>query len=162
VPAPSSAPPSSPAASVSPSPAGSPASAPVGGTPVAIAPGAAGQAGAEPAARLLASYFAAINRHDYHRYISLFDSQAQPDHTLQSFRSGYRSTTDSDMTLAGLAPMAAGLAATVTFVSHQDRAASATDTTCTRWRITLYLESDGPTFLIGLPPPGYQASDAPC
>jgi hypothetical protein len=129
---------------------------------VAIGAGAAGQAGARPAAAFLASYFTAINRHDYHAYAGLFDPDGQLIPTAAQFRSGYRSTVDSDVTLAGLSADGPELAATVTFRSHQNPADSATRTACTSWRITLYLEPDGGSYLIGPPPPGYHASFLPC
>ena len=49
-------------------------------------------------------------------------------------------------------------AATVTFISHQSPADSATHSPCTSWDITLYLESRGNSYLIDLPPAGYQPS----
>jgi hypothetical protein len=52
-------------------------------------------------------------------------------------------------------------AATITFVSHQDPAQSATHTACT-WEITLYLHPAGPSFLIGVPPGTYRASAKAC
>jgi hypothetical protein len=142
----------------------SPTPSPTASTPgsVAIGPGAAGQAGTARVAGFLAQYFAAINHRDYKAYISLFDSRSQPNPTRQQFLAGYRSTTDSRSTLAGLSPTPAGLAATVTFQSHQDPAISATHTACTSWNITLYLETGGSAYLIGPAPPGYHASARPC
>ena len=53
-------------------------------------------------------------------------------------------------------------AATVTFISHQSSADSATRSSCTSWDITLYLEPRGNSYLIELPPPGYQSSRVAC
>jgi hypothetical protein len=62
--------------------------------------------------------------------------------------------------VAGLTPTATGWAARVTFVSHLDPARGATSSACTSWGITLFLATDGSTYLIAAPPAGYHASDA--
>lgn len=130
---------------------------------VSIGSAAARQASAGQVAAFLGTYFAAINHRDYQAYISLFDDPARPDRSEQQFLSGYQTTTDSDPVLVALTLTPTGeWAATVTFVSHQSPAASATRSSCTSWDITLYLEPGGNSYLIGLPPPGYQASRAAC
>jgi hypothetical protein len=156
--------PAGPAPAVPPSSAGpeaasspAPTAAPAG---VPIAPAAAQQPGAAAVSAFVARYFTAINQRDYPGYAALFAPGQVP--SQQQFRSGYESTTDSGTTLAGLTPTAAGWAARVTFVSHQDPADSATGSACTSWDITLYLGGDGSTYLIEPPPPGYHASDASC
>jgi hypothetical protein len=154
-PPPSSAPPSTAPPSTAP-PTASAAST------VAIGPAVAGQASAARVAAFLLRYFTAINHRDYSAYVSLFDSQSQPEPTRSHFLNGYRSTTDSLATLVGLSPTSAGLAATVAFESHQKPALSATHTACTSWHITLYLESGRSPYLIGAAPPGYRASYRPC
>jgi hypothetical protein len=149
-PPPSSAPPSS-----------APPTASAAST-VAIGPAVAGQAGAAQVVTFLMRYFTAINHRDYSAYVSLFDSQSQPEPTRSAFLHGYRSTTDSQARLVGLSPTSAGLAATVAFESHQPPALSATHTACTSWHITLYLESGRSPYLIGAAPPGYHASYRSC
>jgi hypothetical protein len=129
---------------------------------VVIGAGLAGQPSATTVAAFLDRYFTAINHRNYRGYLRLFDRQGQPAPTRQQFIAGYRSTTDSRERLAGLSATAAGWAARVTFRSHQDRALSATRTACTNWRITLYLETDGNSFLIGSAPAGYHASFRAC
>ena len=148
----------SPLASASPSPSASSISV---GT-VRVSPLAAQQAGAGQVAAFLARYFAAIRHRDYAAYTSLFESQAQPVQSARQFRAGYRSTTDSAEELVSLSASPAGLAASVTFDSHQNPSASATHTACTSWQITLYLHPAGNSYLIGRPPAGYAASYAPC
>jgi hypothetical protein len=134
-----------------------------GNGPVPVSPSAAQEASAGQVAAFLGTYFAAINHRDYQTYISLFDGPARPDRNAREFLSGYRTTTDSDPVLAALTPTSTGeWAATVTFVSHQSPAVSATDSSCTSWNTTLYLEPSGNSYLIGLPPPDYQASRAAC
>jgi len=111
----------------------------------------------------LGTYFAAINHRDYQAYISLFDDPARPFRNEHQFLSGYQTTTDSDPTLVALAPASTGeWAATVTFISHQSPADSATHSSCTSWDITLYLEPRGNSYLIELPPAGYQPSRVAC
>ena len=59
-------------------------------------------------------------------------------------------------------PRAREWAASLTFNSQQDPAVSATHTACTTWGVTFYLVPVGTSYLIGPPPPGYQASALPC
>ena len=135
----------------------------IGSTAVALSPGVSGQAEAGSVARFLTQYFAAINDHDYQAYISLFEPAGQQNGSAEKFRSGYRTTTDSDETLVALSALANGkLAASLTFDSHQDPADSATGTACTTWGITLYLVPAGTSYLIGHPPASYHASAQPC
>jgi hypothetical protein len=129
---------------------------------VALAPGAARQPGAHHVAAFLATYFAAINKHRYHAYMSLFDPQSRPIHSRQEFLTGFASTRDSGARLVRISPAAAGPAAEIAFDSHQRPAASATQTACTSWRITLFLETHGRTYLIGTAPATYRAQAAPC
>ena len=146
-------------------PTGSPAtSAPAagGGSQVALGPGVSGQTAGSVAA-FASQYFAAVNRHDYQAYISLFAPGADPGMDQQKFQAGYGSTTDSSETLVALAGTASGkTAASLTFTSHQGAASSATHTACTSWRITLYLVSSGTSYLISHPPASYHASFQPC
>ena len=156
----------SPASSVSassgptPSPSASPSATPAGGT-IGIGPLAAGQPDADQVAAFLSRYYAAIKDRDYAAYAVLFVPGAVPD-TAGQFRSGYRSTTDSDVELVSISSSGNGLAASVTFRSHQGAATSITHTACTAWGITFYLQADGSSYLIGSPPAGYQASYQPC
>ena len=146
-------------------PTGSPAtSAPAvgGGSQVALGPGVSGQTAGSVAA-FASQYFAAVNRHDYQAYISLFAPGADPGMDQQKFQAGYASTTDSSETLVALAGTASGkTAASLTFISHQGAASSATHTACTSWRITLYLVPSGTSYLISHPPASYHASFQPC
>jgi hypothetical protein len=136
---------------------------PASGGPMPVGPSAAQQASAEQVAAFLGTYFAAINDRDYLAYIRLFEQSARPVRNAQQFASGFSTTTDSDPALVALAPaLTGGWAATVTFVSHQNPAASATDSSCTDWNLTLYLVPDGNSYLIGLPPAGYQPTHVAC
>jgi len=140
-----------------------PAGTPRGSTPVALGPGVAGQSAAAGVGGFLTQYFAAINDHDYQAFSSLFEPGASPVQSAAEFRSGYRTSRDSEGRLVALGQTAGGeWAASLTFDSHQDPASSATHTACTAWGVTFYLVSVGDSYLIGPPPPGYQASASPC
>jgi hypothetical protein len=129
---------------------------------VALGPGVRAQPGAHHVAVFLATYFAAINNHHYQAYISLFDPLGRPIQSRQEFLSGFGSTKDSGARLVSISPTAAGPAAEITFDSHQRPADSATQTACTSWRITLFLEPHGRTYLIGKAPATYRSASAPC
>lgn len=141
----------------SPSPSQIPSASPGA---VVIAPGVSQQPGAAAVASFVQAYFTAINHHDYAQYISLFQAQLRP--TVSQFHSGYRGTSDSNVTLTEVSPTANGVAATVTFTSHQPAGNSPTSTACTNWDITLYLQARGSGYVIGPAPPGYHAHFAPC
>jgi hypothetical protein len=162
--APGTGPPGSPSAGTpSSSGAASPilaSQSPAGSITVSIAPSAGQQPGGQQVIAFLETYFTAINTHNYRLYSSLFDPQLRPTH--QQFKAGYRSTNDSDATLTTLSETAAGLAATVTFTSHQDPASSVNGSSCTTWTITLYLQPQGDTYLIVPPPAGYHALYSSC
>jgi len=129
---------------------------------VGLGPGAAGQPGAHHVAAFLTTYFAAVNNHDYQGYISLFDPASRPIQSRQEFLTGFRSTKDSGARLVRISPTATGPAAEITFDSHQRPADSATQTACTSWRITLFLQTHGRTYLIGSAPATYHAQATPC
>jgi hypothetical protein len=130
---------------------------------VAVAAGAATNPAAPKVAALLDRYFTAINRHDYAAYARLLDRQRRRYDPAASFASGYASTTDSDETLTGIsAGRSGGVAASITFTSHQRPADSPDHSSCTRWAITLYLVRHGTGYLIGTPPASYQASYKAC
>ena len=144
------------------SPQASPASSALNTGPggVAIAPALSQQAGSPQVAAFLENYFQAINTRDYSRYSSLFESRLRP--TFGQFESGYRSTHDSRALLTGISPTPVGVAAAVSFTSHQQPADSPTGTSCTSWDITLYLKPHGRTYLIVSPPAGYHAHYQAC
>lgn len=119
---------------------------------------------AEPTVKaFLDRYFTAINAHNYAAFSSLLDSREQSVNTPSSFDAGYGSTTDSAERLTGIAGTGGGgEAATVSFTSHQTPAESPTKTACTSWTITLYLQPNGGSYLIGPAPTGYHASYQAC
>ena len=105
---------------------------------------------------LLDSYFSAINRHDFQAYSSLFIPAIRV--SLHNFGAGYQSTRDSRARLTGLAVTGPqGLAAMVTFVSHQNPADSPDHAACDRWHITLFLKHDGGGYHIRRHQPGFPA-----
>jgi hypothetical protein len=135
------------------------------GVTVAVAVAAAvGRNAALPqVTALLDRYFSAINQHDYAAYAQLLDPQALQRSPASAFSAGDGSTADSGETLTGLAGMSSGgMAAAVTFTSHQQPADSPDHSDCDAWSITLYLVPEGAGYLIGLPPSGYQGSFTSC
>jgi len=98
--------------------------------------------------------------HDYRQYAPLVTSSQRP--TPQEFQNGFGSSTDSHARLTRLVPTATGVAATVKFTSHQSPSASPTGTSCTSWRITLFLQPHGGGYRIGPAAPGYHAHFRAC
>lgn len=129
---------------------------------VAVGPLAADQPDAAKVAAFLSRYFAAIKSRNYAAYAALFAANALPNTTARQFRKGDRSSRDSNAELVNLAASPPGLAASVTFRSHQSAAASARHTSCTLWGVTFYLQPDASSYLIDVPPTGYRASHRPC
>jgi hypothetical protein len=77
---------------------------------------------------------------------------------MHKFGPSYVSTRDSRARLTGLATTGPqGLAAMVTFVSHQNLADSPDHATCDRWHITLFLKHNGSGYHIRRPQPGFPA-----
>lgn len=145
------------------SPAGSsPSINPAPPGPVAISPALAGNPEAPAIAAFLDKYFSAINAHDYQAYTALLGPQTQvPDQS--QFDSGYGSTTDSSETLRGISSAAGGdSAAQVTFTSHQDATESPTNTTCTKWSVSIYLTPQSGSYLLDKPPSSYLANYSAC
>jgi hypothetical protein len=136
--------------------AASPAGPPADQGAVTVTPAAAVQPNVHPVVMLLDSYFAAINQHDFPAYSSLFIPAIRA--TMHNFGPGYQSTRDSRARLTGLARTGPeGLAAMVTFVSRQNPADSPDHAACDRWRITLFLKSDGHDYHIRRHRPGFPA-----
>ena len=132
-------------------------------TDVTVAPAAAGNAALPQVIALLHGYFSAIDQHDYAAYTQLLDPQVLQRTSAAAFSSGDGTTTDSDVTLTGLAGTGSGgLAAAVTFTSQQQPADSPDHSACDDWSITLYLVPQGAGYLIGAPPSGYEASYTSC
>jgi hypothetical protein len=113
---------------------------------------------------VLTHYFQGINTHSYAEYSSALDAQEQAKQPQSTFDSGYSTTTDSGMTLTSLTSTSGGgLAATVTFTSHQSASASVDKkSTCNHWTLTLYLVPQGTGYLKGAAPSGYQPTYSDC
>jgi hypothetical protein len=148
----------------SPTPPAPTATPPPGSGGMVVVTPAVLQDGDEPEVlAFLDEYFAAINSHDYQQYRSLLDGRLRQGETAAEFRDGYWSTTDTGAKLVRLAPAAAqGLAATITFTSHQAASDSPTQTACTDWRTTLYLSPLAESYVIQPPPPHYRAKYHSC
>ena len=129
---------------------------------VRIAPAAAGQPHVNQVVTVLDSYFSAINRHDFQAYSSLFIPAIRV--SPHNFGAGFHSTRDSRATLTGLATTGPqGLAAMVTFVSHQNPAHSPDHAACDRWHVTLFLKHGGGGYHIRRHQPGFPADTVrPC
>jgi hypothetical protein len=131
---------------------------------VRVASGLTANPDTAPIVTLLDQYFAAINARDYQGYIGLLTPQEQQGLTPAQFASGFRSTVDSGARFASISTAADGrIVAVVAFTSRQNPVDSVNHReACTNWRISLFLEPSGSGYLIGKPPPGYQASYAAC
>ncbi len=130
---------------------------------VTIAPGAATAPHEAAVVAFLNRYFHAINRHDYGAYERLFGPALRGGLSVTKFSAGYGTTRDSAETLRSIRVIGAGqIDALVTFISHQQATDSPTNTTCTGWRISLYLIRQGGRYVLGTPPEGYQPSYHSC
>jgi hypothetical protein len=148
--------PASPTATASPS-------ASKAASTVAMSPSAAASPAAARVLTLLERYFAAINAHDYAAYSSLLDTQMQQNNPQSKFASGYASTRDSAEKVTSIADTGGGgVAAGVTFTSHQNPSDSINNSSCTAWTITLYLQPQDGGYVIGVPPAGYRSVHQDC
>jgi hypothetical protein len=144
-------------------PTASPAVPPAPGPQISVAPLAASSPHETAVLSFLASYFTAINDHDFTAYQQLFSPSLRPAESAAAFSAGYRTTTDSAMRLTSIGVIGSGeLVAQVTFISHQQPAASPTNTACTAWTVSLYLLQQDGSYLLQQPPAGYQASFTAC
>jgi hypothetical protein len=129
---------------------------------VLLASGVGKNPAAAPVRALLVSYFTAINTHDYRLYRSVLAGPARRHISAAEFDRGYRSTTDSGITLVSISPGPHSATATVTFTSRQDPARGGRVTRCTFWNMVLHLRQQGSRFLASAPPPGYHAAHHAC
>jgi hypothetical protein len=167
---PSSPPASTPAAS---SPSGATKPATGTGSPRASASASASSSGSSssPAANLVAvgrgvsgpvpavqqllnKRFDGINTHNYAEYASTLTTREQANQPQSKFDSGYRSTTDSGITLTALSQTSGGLTATVAFTSHQNPSDSGDGSACNTWTTNYYLVASGTGYLIDVTPAG--------
>ena len=157
----SSAPVTSPPASTP--PVSPPPGTGTGGSSVTVTRSAARHPQAHAIAAFLSRYFAAINSHDYQRYVALLSPEMAQRVTPRRFASGFAATADSAETLTRISPRHGGLTeAAVTFTSHQQPNAANHEEACTNWSISLFLRRTGRGYQIQLPPPGYRAGSTPC
>jgi hypothetical protein len=151
-----------PSRSATATPARSP-TASAGNGLVTVSPGVSRQAAEPQVVAFLGDYFAAINQHNYQRYSVLLGPRIRRAETAQVFHAGYRTTTDSAITLTGISAAAAGqLEAYVTFTSHQAAADSPSHSGCTDWSIILVLAPQHGNLVLEPPPAGYHASYRAC
>jgi hypothetical protein len=155
-----------PSASATPS-AGASTSAAASASPsaglVSLAPGVASNPAAPAVEKTLTNYFQGINTHNYAEYSSALDAQEQAGEPASAFRSGYKSTTDSGMQLISLESTGnGGLAAAVTFTSHQAPGTGIDGSSCNNWHLTLYLVQQGNGYLQGAAPSGYKPTYTDC
>jgi hypothetical protein len=147
------------------SPAAShPAAAPSAGNSVlAVAKSAAAAPHAAAVVSFLTRYFSAINAHNYDAYRRLFSASLRGGLSASAFSAGYGSTRDSGAVLHSISVVGPGrLTALVTFTSHQQAADSATHSSCTAWRIELYLLRQGHRYVLESPPGRYRAFASSC
>ena len=150
--------PTTPVPAPSPSP-----TQPLASDTVAVSAAAAGNPQQAAVVSFLETYFRAINSRDYHAYVSLLGPQAQVTYTRRDFLRGYRSTSDSAEMLKRIHTTGGDTVAVVSFTSHQDPGDSIDgQESCTRWRISLYLQPTGTGFTMVPALPGYHPAYAPC
>lgn len=114
-------------------------------------------------AEFLTRYFTAINAHDYLAYRRLFSATVRDALSRAVFTAGYGTTTDSLARLRYISAIGGGqFDAVITFTSHQRPYQSPSQSSCTRWRISLFLVRNGNGYLLQAPPSGYQASFSAC
>lgn len=144
-------------------PSATPGTSLASGNSVVVAAGAAGSPHASAVVSFLARYFAAINAHDYQAYRRLFGAAIRGGLSQAAFTAGYGTTNDSAAKLRGIGVIGpAELDAVVTFTSHQLPGQSPSHSSCTAWRISLYLVREGNGYLLHAPPSGYRASFRAC
>jgi len=151
-------------------PASSPAPTPSTGTTasvssklIAVKPAAATSPRAPAVVAFLTRYFTAINHHDYAAYRMLFSRRVRGQLSASAFATGYGTSRDSHMTLRSLATQGSGpLIADVTFTSHQQPAASPTNSSCNHWTISLYLARRAHGYVLVSPPSDYGAKYLSC
>ncbi len=140
-----------------------PAAALAGGNRVAVAASAAHAPDARAVVSFLNRYFAAIDSRDYQAYRRMFSPAVRSALSRAAFTAGYGSTKDSLATLRSIGVVGPGqLNAVVTFTSHQQPGESPSQSSCTRWRVSLYLVRNGYGYLLQTPPAGYAASFRAC
>ncbi len=152
-----------PATTSSPRPTSAPTASTADGGLITADPPAASAPHSTAVVAFLTRYFTAINDHDYAAYRRLFSPSLRGGLSPTAFASGYGSSKDSQATLHSISVPGAGqIVAAVTFTSHQQATASATNSSCTDWSISLYLIRQGHSYVIESPPAGYQSTSSPC
>lgn len=162
--------PSASSSPVTPSPVPSPSTAaptPSATAPsntVTLSPNAAADPQSQSVVTFLGQYFTAINGHDFLGYRNLLGAQLRAAMTRQKFNTGYRSTVDFGERLRRISSDASGdTVATITFTSHQNPADSVNGRqSCTRWRISLFLQTAADGYVIEQAPAGYHSSYSAC
>lgn len=143
--------------------ASAPTPEPTASGAVTVEPAAAAAPHEAAVVAVLDRYFSAINSHSYGAYERLFSPALRSGLSPATFMAGYGTSRDSAETLQSIGVPGAGqLEAVVTFTSHQQAAGSLTQSSCTAWRISLYLIRQGHRYLLAAPPQGYQASYHSC
>ena len=136
---------------------------PLASDTVTVGAAAAGNPQQAAVVSFLETYFGAINSRDYRAYLSLLGQQAQVTYTRRDFMRGYRSTSDSAEKLKRIYTIGGDTVAVVSFTSHQDPGDSINgQESCTRWRISLYLQPSGTGYTMVPALPGYHPIYAPC
>jgi hypothetical protein len=150
------------AAPTAPSPSPSPTQ-PLRSNAVSVGPAAASNPQRAAVVSFLETYFTAINSRDFHGFLSLLDPQAQETYTHRQFMHGFRSTSDSAEKLKRIFTAGGETVAVVSFISHQNPRDSINgQESCTRWRISLFLQPSGSGYTMEPAPPGYHPAFAPC
>ena len=159
----STSPTASAGASPSTSPSASATPSPTQTGTVQVSPGVASNPAEPQVAAYLNRYFKAISTRNYSEYNSLLDAENQQSDSESSFNSGFATTKDSDEVLTGITGTGGGsLEANVSFTSHQSPADSVDQSACNNWRVSLYLEPQGNSYVMTAAPAGYKAVYTDC
>jgi hypothetical protein len=129
--------------------------------PVAAVAGALTTPDSYSVLHLLSRYFGAINSQDFPAYQRLFSSSIQASLTSTDFFSNYGTSEETQATLQSVRFVTKQLLeANVSYISHQQPAASPTNTTCNRWDVSLYLSrEDGRLVVVSSPNDNSVAAD---
>ncbi|WP_224401693.1 hypothetical protein [Pseudonocardia sp. ICBG1034] len=135
---------------------------PAAGGLVSIDTAAAGHPESAAVVDVLNRHFEAINQGDHATWTGTVTARRAADQPDSRWRADYRSTTDSDVVVTGLASSASGVAVGLRFVSTQDPADAPADLPVGRicWASTWPLTDDGSGLRIDVPARGSTSMSA--
>ena len=128
---------------------------------VRLASSAAQYPDAGPIQAVITEYFQGINDRDYAEYLAT--RSAGQALTFQQFKTGFRSTVDSNVIVTRITIAPDGRPeADVTFTSRQRPQDGPSGESCTNWQVKMFFDDNAGTYTIGAPPADYAASFQSC